>query len=364
LKASSARRYLEFAGLCLLAFAIIWWFGRKLNWDEVGTAVTRANWLQLGLAVIVISAVYLFRAFRWRAFLAPLISAELRHLFAATTVGFSAVFLIGRMGEIVRPVVLPMRDPRIRLSASLVTVFVERIYDSMAIILLFAINLLWLRLPGRHAPDITQFRTAGLALLGLAIVVVVGMAWFRRGSSTAIAGWERFVGNRWFMPARLNHAAIRLLQQLAKALRVLVDLRELAVTVIWTALVWFGIALGNLLVMRAFGLPFGLRETLFVLGWSMVGSLVPTPGGAAGAFHAATAGALVVLGIDRETAAAVSIVMHLVDFGPAMLFGVFYFIKGDINLSRLRSLASPEVVERASGDAAAPTPEGAVRAMN
>jgi hypothetical protein len=56
------------------------------------------------------------------------------------------------------------------------------------------------------------------------------------------------------------------------------------------------------------------------------------------------------LGIERETAAAVSIVMHLVDFGPAMLFGIFYFVRGDVSLSRLRSLASPEVVERVSED--------------
>jgi uncharacterized protein (TIRG00374 family) len=350
LNASSARRYLEFAGLCLLAFAIIWWFGHQLNWNEVGTAVKLANWPLLGLAVIVISMVYLFRAFRWGAFLAPLVPAQLRHLFAATTVGFSAVFLIGRMGEIVRPVMLPMRDARIRLSASLVTVFVERIYDSIAVISLFAINLLWLRLPARYLEDITRIRSAGLILLGVAILAVIGLGLFKRSSRVAIAGWERLVGNRWFMPARLNQIVIRLMQQLAKALRVLVDVHELAVTVIWTALVWLGITLGNLLVLRAFGLPFGVRETVFVLGWSMVGSLVPTPGGAAGAFHAATAGALVVLGIERETAAAVSIVMHLVDFGPAMLFGIFYFVRGDVSLSRLRSLASPEVVERVSED--------------
>jgi uncharacterized membrane protein YbhN (UPF0104 family) len=130
-------------------------------------------------------------------------------------------------------------------------------------------------------------------------------------------------------------------------LRVLVDAKELAVTIAWTTLVWFGIALANLLVLRAFGLPFGIKETLFVLGWSLVGSLVPTPGGAAGAFHAATAAGLLVLGVTRETAAAISIVMHLVDFGPALLIGLFYFIRGDINISRLRSLISTDALEQA-----------------
>jgi uncharacterized membrane protein YbhN (UPF0104 family) len=141
-----------------------------------------------------------------------------------------------------------------------------------------------------------------------------------------------------------------MLGQLAQALRVLVNARELAETIGWTVLLWGAITLANLLVIRAFGVPFGLSETIFVLGWAVVGSLVPTPGGAAGAFHAATAAGLLFLGIDRELAAAISILMHAVDFGPALLFGLAYAIKGDLNFSRLRSLTSSESVEHVVED--------------
>jgi uncharacterized membrane protein YbhN (UPF0104 family) len=82
----------------------------------------------------------------------------------------------------------------------------------------------------------------------------------------------------------------------------------------------------------------------------MVGSAVPTPGGAAGAFHAATGAGLVFLGIEKEQAAAVAIVLHLVDFGPAALFGLSYFLRGEVNLSRLRNLMKTESVEHAVED--------------
>jgi hypothetical protein len=52
----------------------------------------------------------------------------------------------------------------------------------------------------------------------------------------------------------------------------------------------------------------------------------------------------------KETAAALSIVLHLVDFGPALLFGLFYFIRGDLSLARLRSLISPEAVDTLAED--------------
>ena len=131
---SNTRKYVEFGALCLLALAILWWFGRKLNWVEVRQAVSHANPYLLGLAVLIISLAYFFRAARWGALLAPLSPASLRNLFIATTVGFGAVFLLGRTGEVVRPVVLPMRDPRIRPSASFVTIMVERIYDMLAVV--------------------------------------------------------------------------------------------------------------------------------------------------------------------------------------------------------------------------------------
>lgn len=340
--AQSYRKYVEFAVLCLLAAALLWWFGRNLEWAEVGRAVRNSDPVLLAAAVLVISAVYFFRAFRWGALLKPLSAARFSDLFAATTIGFSSVFLIGRAGEFVRPVVLSMRDPRVRPTASLVTIAVERIYDMSAVALMFAINLIWFKPPSSLDVSFERVRTAGWALLGATILGIVFLIWYRAQSSRVIGLLERLFARLHFIPQRVAKLVLRLFEQLAQALRVLVNVTELFETIGWTVLVWFAIATANLLVMRAFHLPVGFGETIFVLGWSLVGSLVPTPGGAAGAFHAATAAGLLFLGVHKETAAALSIVMHLVDFGPALLFGIFYLIRGDLSISKLRTMISPE----------------------
>lgn len=337
---SPLRRYVEFAALCLLAIALLWWFGRKLDWVEVRLALGQANWYLLGLAAVIISVAYGFRAFRWGVLLSPIVPARWRDLFAATTLGFTAVFLVGRAGEVIRPAALTMRDPRVRPSASFVTVFIERIYDLMAVLLLFALNLLWFSPPSGATTEFSRVRISGAILLMGAILGIIALTIYRRNSATVIQIVKRLLQRTRFIPSGLARALISLLQQLASGLRVLVDARKLAATVGWTVMVWLSITLANYLVFLAFGLPFGLRETLFVLGWSLAGSLVPTPGGAAGAFHAATAASLIFLGIGRETAAAVSIVLHIVDFGPAAVFGLVYFIRGDMKFSRMRSLLS------------------------
>jgi len=340
--APSYRKYIEFVVLCLLASALLWWFGRNLDWAEVGDAVRNANPYLLAAAVLIISAAYFLRAFRWGALLKPLSAARFSDLFAATTIGFSGVFLLGRAGEFVRPVVLSMRDPRVRPSASLVTIVVERIYDMSAVALMFAINLLWFVPPNTVEVSFERVRTAGWILLGATIFGIAFLIWFRTKSPLVIGFLERLFASWRFIPRKLAKLVLGLFEQLAQALRVLVNLGELFETIGWTVLVWVGIASANLLVMRAFHLPVGPGETIFVLGWSLVGSLVPTPGGAAGAFHAATAAGLLFLGVQKETAAALSIVLHLVDFGPAILFGIFYVIRGDLSLSKLRTMISFE----------------------
>lgn len=345
MSASNYRKYFEFAALCLLAAGLFWWFGRNLNWHEVRQAVGHSNPYYLSAGICIVCLSYLVRAFRWGALLRPLCPSRISDLFAATTVGFGTVFLVGRAGEVVRPVVLPMRDPRVRPSAAFVTIMVERIYDLIAVVLMFAINLVWFRPPASLEKDFPKVRGVGIALLAGAGLGIVLLALFRRNHEAVIGVFGRLFERWHFIPKRIARLIVGTLEQLARALRVLVNFSELAETSGWSALLWVGVAFGNLFIIRAFGVNFGLSQTIFVMGWSLAGSLVPTPGGAAGAFHTATAAGLIFLGITPETAAAISIVMHVIDFGPAVIFGFFYFIRGDLNFSKLRALTSPEAVE-------------------
>jgi uncharacterized membrane protein YbhN (UPF0104 family) len=134
------------------------------------------------------------------------------------------------------------------------------------------------------------------------------------------------------------------MRQLAASLQILKDWREIAAVVFWTISLWLAIAIPTWLVILAFNLPqsISLAGAMFVMFWAAMGSLIPTPGGAAGAFHAVTAGGLIFLGIERNDAAAISIVLHLVYFAPALIFGFYYLFHGDISIARFRSLLSSE----------------------
>ena len=334
--------------MLLLAAAIIWWFGRRLDWHQVTIAVAHSDWRLIALGCVVILLGYLWRAIRWQALLSPLTETSLREVWIATCVGFAAVLTIGRAGEIVRPVVLPMRDPRVKPAASIVTIMIERLYDTMTVVILFGINLFWLKPAG--GGNFGAARFVGLILVFFGAVAIVLLIAFKVRSAQVIAWIDRTVKGGTGLRQRIKRALLSTLEQLATALSVLSDIKLLATTIGWSLALWFSVAVANLLICWAFGLPFGFSQILFILGWSMIGSAIPTPGGAAGAFHAATAGALILLGVARDRAAAISIVLHLVDFAPAALFGLFYFLRGDVKFSRLRKKVSAAAVEHAVED--------------
>jgi len=335
------KKSLKFILLFLFAVFIFWFFGRNLDWQKVSQSLRQANAFYLILATLIVCLGYFLRALRWRTLLAPITETSLKELFATTTVGYAAVFLVGRIGEIVRPMWLPMRDRRVRPSAALITLGVERIFDLASLICFFAVNLIWFTAPTGREEQLSYVKFVGnLMLVGVA-VGFVGLYLYQRFAAEFI-GWFERITDKKFIPNRIRKIFLSLLKQLATSLHILKDWREIVAVVFLTILLWFSIAVPTWLVLLAFDLPLSFSDSLFVMGFAAIGSLVPTPGGAAGAFHAATAGGLVFLNVNPNDAAATSIAMHLVYFTPALFFGLYYFLHGDMSIARFKSLLNSE----------------------
>jgi hypothetical protein len=298
--------------------------------------------LDLGLAamaILPILATYLVRALRWRTLLTPMGQPSLRNLFAATVVGFSSIFIFGRVGEVARPVMLSLRE-RIRPSATIATIMIERLYDSTAVTLLFAINLIFVQ-QVMDNPQLTTVRHIGFGLLIALGLGIAGLSLFRWHADSVLTVLGT---NLSWLPKKIYRVLVNLLRHLAEGLYVLHDVRGLLVTVGYTTLLWALVTVSFWLLVRAFGLSLPLLSIIFVMGFSLVGSLVPTPGGSAGAFHTTTMVGLILLGIEQNKAASIAIAMHVVAFGSALIFGIYFFLRDGISFKNLRAIMADEMV--------------------
>jgi uncharacterized protein (TIRG00374 family) len=335
----------------------VYLFAYKLNWPEVWNEVREANWAQLGLAMALLIGTYFVRVLRWRALLEPMARPPLNALFRATMIGFTALFLMGRAAEmIVRPAVLSVKE-RVHPSACYATVMIERVFDMVMVVAFFAVNLVFFEYTNEDADAMRLFgwiKITGGLLLILAAAGIYGLSVFRSRREVVLTYIERKL-KRW--PRRASQGLLSLLRHTSEGLAVLHDARELTITVSYTILLWLMVAVAHLLVVRAFGIPYSVvpfTGAVFVMGLSMLGSIVPTPGGATGPFHIATAAALAFLGVEHNSAhnkaASVAIILHLVIFTPATIFGMFYIFKEGLSLGRLRRIGERQVDQADSGN--------------
>ncbi|HWO00944.1 MAG TPA: lysylphosphatidylglycerol synthase transmembrane domain-containing protein [Blastocatellia bacterium] len=326
----------------------VYWFAHTLDWPKVWTEVRRANVSQLGLALALLVGTYLVRVLRWRALLDRMARPPLLALFRATMIGFSALFVMGRAAEmIVRPAVLSVKE-RVHPSASYATVMIERVFDMVMVVVFFAVNLIFFEYTSEDAEATRLFgwiKVTGVVLLLVAAASIYGLSSFRKGREGALGFLEKKLER---LPRRISSGVMSLLRHISEGLAVLHDARGLALTVSYTVLLWLMVATAHLLVVRAFGIHYEqvpFTGAVFVMGLSMLGSVVPTPGGATGPFHIATAASLSFLGVDKAQAASVAIVLHLVIFTPATFFGMYYLAKEGLSLGRLKRMGEQQVEE-------------------
>src|ERR1700751_5996680 len=91
-------------------------------------AIKGTDPLWLGAAIVVIYGCYAVRSLRWEVFQKNLGHAKFWEIYPSTLAGFASVFLLGRAGEPIRPVLLAKRA-RLPLADIFGIWVLERLFD-------------------------------------------------------------------------------------------------------------------------------------------------------------------------------------------------------------------------------------------
>jgi uncharacterized protein (TIRG00374 family) len=94
-------------------------------------------------------------------------------MMSATVIGFSAITLFGRPGEFVRPYLIAVKE-KVPMSSQLAAWFLERIFDLLMALLVFAFALTRVRASGAKVGDsLAWVLTAGGQIVGIACTVIL-----------------------------------------------------------------------------------------------------------------------------------------------------------------------------------------------
>lgn len=176
------KKQLILGGVVLVAMAALLVWGRhRIHFDFTvfRAQLALADWRRIAAGVGCIYVAYVFRGVRWAMLLRHNKRVSLFSLVGTQVIGFTAVALIGRVADPVRPY-LVAKKTGLPISNQLAVYVVERLFDAGSMALIFSSAILltaWLGLPGAlpHPEIVKKAGYWGLILTVLGALFLVAI---------------------------------------------------------------------------------------------------------------------------------------------------------------------------------------------
>src|SRR6201996_2345844 len=310
------------------------------QWSMVGDSLRRARIDLLLLSLVTIYACFAIRALRWNRFSRWMGPSKFGGTYAATLMGFTCTFLLGRAGEPIRPVLIARKNS-LSMPGMFGVYVLERIADVAATVVLAALALLLFRhheSAGVDSTVVTKMRSGGAVLFVGLIFVIAFLIYFRfRG-----AGWlaEKLKHPSWHVGWRAKLLA--LLEGFSEGLQGIRIVGDLAALIGYTAAHWFLVACCYLFIVHAFGgtlATLTFANVILVLAFSLFGSAIQLPGIGGGSQIATFLALTVTFGVESGPAAVASIIIWLITFAGCCLVGLPLLLKEGWSMGELKQMA-------------------------
>jgi glycosyltransferase 2 family protein len=339
----------------LLAGYLLYRFRGSLNLSEFSLArlwhaIHSANYLYLFLALIGIYACYAVRALRWQKFQAHIGPAHFWNIYAMNLAGFSAMFLLGRVAEPVRPVLIARKE-KIPVSGTFGIYALERILDAACTAVLAAVGLLIFKPSGDADAQAAAIafekgaRSAGTVFTLIAVVAFTGLIYLRLHGSAVL---ERRMQGWLAQHHGWRTGFARNLLEFLRGVQTIRSFGDVAAAIFYSFVHWWLVAAVCFLVIRSFGGrlgTLGFADAVLVLVFGMVGSAVQLPAVGGGA-QALTAFALMKLyGVEQEPAIAAALILWLIMFASCSLGGVPLLFREGWSFGDLKRMRAQENAE-------------------
>jgi hypothetical protein len=351
MRSSSRKLFLGLVGLAVLCLIIYFSRGfihlQDFSGEKLLHAIRGSNPYLLTLATIAIYACYALRALRWKVFQGNLGPSRFWQIYSMTLAGFSAVFLLGRAGEPVRPVLLARKE-QLPVADMFGIYVLERMFDFASMAVIAAIGLLLFKSHARVGESASTLEAAAKTsgtIFSAAVLGAIALLVYLRLHGTALLE-RRLQG--WLAAHGWRALVARILLGFARGVQTIRSFGELAAAIFYSAVHWFLVLLVYLWVAHAFGgtlATINLGDAMLVLAFTLAGSAVQLPGVGGGAQVATFLAFTTVLGIDKEPAAAAAIVLWLISFAACSLAGVPLLLREGFSPGKLRAIAQHEKQE-------------------
>lgn len=279
------------------------------------------------LALLLIMQV--LRSFRWGLILSPLAKIDQLSLFSVTSVGFLAIVAIpARLGELARPYLITKKSD-LKMSSALGTIIVERVLDSLTVLVIAVFVLFFIPLPPWLVRASVLFLLATLALLAVMILMIL-----KQEASLRILA---MLSGK--LPARYAEGLNRLIRHVLQGFRIMVNPALLASVTGLSILIWLIDVLVIYLLFLAFGFQLPVAAAFVLMIILIIGIAIPTAPGFIGNWHYFCILGLSLFGVPRTEALTFAIIYHALSIGIVVILGLAFLPFNRFSIADLRRQA-------------------------
>ena len=316
------------------------------TWRKFIDSVSQANVLLLLACLVGLYGCYAIRAVRWQRFCKYFGSTTFRNIYAGTLIGFASIFVLGRAGEPVRPLILARKD-KLPVASQFGIFFLERFCDFVAAAALACLALLVfpksLSNAGADMNWVYSAQSGGWLLLAAMIGLIALLAFYRLHGGALL---DKLMA-RWHEAGGFRSRFASAITGISEGLQAIRTTSDLLAAIFYTGAHWILVALIYLGVAKAFPADFPTTEMNFsgamlLLAVTLVGSVLQLPGVGGGAQIASFVALTKIFGVEQEPAAAISVVLWLITFAGSTLAGIPLLIHEGLSMGELRQLARAE----------------------
>ncbi len=345
------RRFYRFGIVLLLclAIALVIYYRYKttqapawFDWGAFVASLRNLNKHLVALALVTIYSTYLVRSLRWQVYVRPIADTRLVNLLVATVIGFTSLFLLGRAGEVVRPLLIARKE-KLRMASMMGVWLLERIQDLVAMLLWMGLGLTWGQVTavndraGRAV--LARAQQAGwVALLVFVAATALIAIWSSRSAGSA----EWLDRRLHFLPDRWRRKMGGTMRSFGEGLQSIKHASKLVLTFGYSMILWLLISGTYYIVCQSFGgslARISLGGIFLLVVIAMIGSTMQIPGVGGGTQAATFVGLTAIFGAPVELAASATILIWLLTFVAVSLVGIPLMIHEGLSLGQLRTMA-------------------------
>ena len=202
------------------------------HWHMFVEMFKLADWRRIGIALGCIYLAYVLRALRWALLLKPNKRVPPLSLLGTQVIGFTAVALIGRIADLVRPY-LVAKKTGLPVSTQIAVYIVERLFDAGSMALFFSSTILLA--PAGTLPHPELFRRCGYGGLAGTVVGALFLVAVRLAGGVVASFFEGVFG---VVSKRLGHAVGGKIRSFRTGLNTLRTFADFAVTLTLSLAMW------------------------------------------------------------------------------------------------------------------------------